>query len=142
MAVDTVTVACKLPTGLIATLCEEAHIMETPQGKTAIAGAVKEEVFFRGPGLQRRMESGGQVLGEHPLVAGGFGLTPNVSKAFWDQWAIENKNYAPFKNGFIFALAGDGAKREAINRRDHKSGFEPINPPRADKDGVEPLTKD
>lgn len=142
MAVDTLTVACKLPTGLIATLCEPATLMETPAGKTAIAGAVKAEMMFRGPGAQRRMESGGQTLGEHPLVVGGFGLTPEVPKAFWDAWVIENKDYAPLKNGFIFALGGDGARKEAMNRRTQLSGFEPINPPTAKKDGVEPLTKD
>jgi hypothetical protein len=142
MAIDTVTVACKLPTGLIATICEPATIMDAPQGKTAIAGAVKQEILFAGPGPQRRLESGGSVLGEHPLVVGGFGLTPNVPKAFWDEWVEQNKSYGPLKSGFIFALGGDGARREALNRRDHKSGFEPIDTPTSKKDGVEPLVKD
>jgi hypothetical protein len=127
-AAETVTVACKLPAGLIADIRAEPKVMHTSQGDHLIAGPVLASVTFTGSAAQRRLEAGGQVLGEAGNVVGGYGITPNVDKQFWDKWFEENKDYAPVAKGLIFALPSANAVRsEARDRAGVKNGMEPAD---------------
>ena len=126
---EVVTVACKLPAGLIIDVREPPVIMNTPHGEALISGRVLKSVKLNGSAAQRRMESNGQVLGEHPMVAGGYGLTENVSKDFFDKWLAENRDYPPVAAGAVFALPKIESVRSKAKEQgsDIKSGFEPLD---------------
>lgn len=131
MAGDTVTVACKLPGGL------HAHLL--------LDDGAKVFVTFAGSGAERRLQradDAGRPITVDPdmvgSVRGGFGLTPNVDKAWWDAWLKQNGEYPPVKKGLIFASAQHASA--IAKTKDHaeiRNGLEPINPSAPAK-GVEP----
>jgi hypothetical protein len=62
----------------------------------------------RGFGAQRRLESGGKIIGETGRVVGNYGLTPNIPVDFWDRWLEENNRpgssfFGMIREGLIFA---------------------------------------
>lgn len=143
VAGDTVSVGCKLPAGLHADLTAPATIMKTPQGEHALAGPLLQRVFFRGSAPQRKLDAAGAAYA-HPSVIGGYGITHDVPKDFWERWIADNKDYAPVKAGLIFALAGDKAKGRAKEQAEIKSGLEPLSaaPTKVDGVKIEPLKTD
>lgn len=97
----TVTVGCKLPHGL----WMELQVDDGP--KTAI--------LARGCNTSE--------------VVGGFGLTPNVQKDFWDAWLEQHKNLKFVKNGQIWAYKSiEGAKAKAKEMAEIKHGMEALDP--------------
>ena len=61
-------------------------------------------------------------------IIGGHGLTL-VDKEFFDAWYDAHRDYAPVKQGLIFAHDKEASvKAEAREKASHKSGFEGINP--------------
>ena len=80
----------------------------------------------------------------HPAVVGGYGLTRNVPKDFWDKWIAENADFAPVAAGLIFALGGDKAKGKAKEQAEIRSGLEPLStsPTKVDGVKIEPLDTD
>jgi hypothetical protein len=132
VAGETVTVGCKLPAGIILDIRDKPTVVKDE----LVSGRVKAQVRLRGSREQRMMETGGTVLGMSPNVQGGFGITENVSKDFWDQWVSENGDYAPFTTGLIFALPKtEAVKAEARDKKDVKSGFEPIDASKPQQSG-------
>lgn len=112
MALETVTVACKLPHGL--------HLDLQRPGKP------KERVTIHGF--------------THPGAIAGFGITENVNKEFFDEWLRQNKDLEPVKQGLIFSHAQqksviDQAKDKAYL----KSGLEALDPNKPSP-GIEPMT--
>jgi len=98
---EVVIVGCKLPHGLILEL-------KRPNGET-------ERVTVAGMNAVR--------------IVGGYGLTPNVSKEFWDAWIKKNHRHAALANGTLFIHTdGKSAESMAKERRDVASGFEAIDP--------------
>ena len=141
-SVRTVTVACKIPTGLRMQL-------ETPT-KRIISGRDGDElVTFNIPGGKVYHVHGpemprGITLPEGvvpPLIVGGYALTPGIPADFWNRW-VEQKKLADFfvppdgaEHGMIFAYATvESARDAAKEQKGLKSGLEPISMDR-DKNG-------
>ena len=129
---ETVTVACKWPMGLILHLERKEDFYEPLMGgglrKTERYVKIPEsEVLIKGCAVDiTALRSG--ILPEFAMV-GGYALTPNVSKRFWDQWYDQNRDTPLVKNKVIFAAASDNEARvEAKDYASILSGLEPINP--------------
>lgn len=98
----TVTVACKLPNGLLLEL----------QGE--------ERVKLAGTAVP---------WGVAPRDVGGYALTHNVDADFFARWLSVYKDYTPVKRGLIFAYPkSQDAQARALEMKNEKSGLEPIDP--------------
>jgi len=125
MAENTVTVCCKLPSGLVLELDELRR--EVP------AGGSKEIDVWRPTGKTVRI-CGSNA--SHPdssfpgRVIGGYGLT-EVPEDFWDAWLAQHKGYPPLLNGSLFAQpTPDRATSQAKDQAKVKTGMEPMDPDR------------
>lgn len=67
----------------------------------------------------------GKKQGE--LYPGGYGLTV-VDADAWEWISNNYKNWAPIKNGLMFASTSESVAREAEERKDLRNGFEPLKP--------------
>jgi hypothetical protein len=139
-SVRTVTVACKVPTGLRLQL-------ETPQ-KRIIAGRDGDEMvtfnipggkvyYVHGPALPR----GGLPEGfTPPIIVGGYALTPGIPADFWNTW-VQQKKLAEFflppdgaEHGMIFAYSTVESTRDAAREQTKLlSGLEPMSTARDSK---------
>jgi hypothetical protein len=62
-------------------------------------------------------------------VIGGYGITENVDKDFFDKWMSLNRESAAVKGGFIFAHdKAEHVKGKAAERKDVRNGFEGLDP--------------
>lgn len=130
----TVTVACKIATGLQLQL-------QTPQ-KRIISGRDGDEVavfnvkggkiwHVYGPELPR----GGLPEGfTPPLIVGGYALTPGIPADFWNKWVDQNKLADYFvppdgaEHGMVFAYSTtESASAAAKEQNGLKSGLEPLS---------------
>lgn len=122
-----VTVACKLPNGLVLRIFDFVDSEDPlPGGGTRgfkIARQRREVYVLRGPA--HYLDKPRAVD-----VAGGFALTPNIPQQFWEEWLAQNDDTDIVKNGLVFAHSRDtaGQARELFQL---KSGLEPLSP---DKD--------
>lgn len=131
---STVTVACKLPAGLILQIWEMAEVPEgSPTGTRMIKKAQKkgEPVKLNGCALPFG------VSPEFPMP-GGYALT-TIPADFWEEWCRQNKDSDVLKNRIIFAHGSENdtatqAREQA--REKVKSGFEPIDPKNPPKVGM------
>jgi len=133
----TVTVACKLPSGLLLRVfAEEKHMEPTQSGE-----AKPVQVWRPIPGRQFAIRgtwtaSAGQAFARNnPAVAellpGNYALTHGVPKDLWDLWLSQNKNSHIVRNRVVFAFENfQTATDEAKKARDVRSGLEPLNPDR------------
>jgi hypothetical protein len=142
MAGEMVTVACKLPHGLQATIMKR-----NPDG--GFLPTVEASAFFRGSARARRLERAddkGVPIELDPLttVHEGFGLT-RIAADFWTEWLAQNKDYPAVREGLIFASkpganAEASARAQAVDHTEKKSGFEPLDPRKPGK-GLEPTNE-
>ena len=66
---------------------------------------------------------------ERPIIVDGAALTFNVDKAFWEEWADQNKLHPLVQNRMIFAHTDLGSVRAiAKEMKDQSSGMDPLNP--------------
>lgn len=71
-------------------------------------------------------------------VIGGYGLTEDVDRDFFEKWLAANKDSAAVKNNLIFAQErATNARAEAKEKAKVKNGFEGIDPNKP-APGVEP----
>ncbi|KAA0117874.1 hypothetical protein CIW48_27115 [Methylobacterium sp. P1-11] len=125
----TVTVACKLPHGLV---LQEQRM--TKRTEPVMGGGYREfeqaERFGKKimlAGSARPVNPEGEV--EFAPMVGGYGLTPNVDKDFFERWLAQNAELDAVKNGFIFAAERDDTvKGRAREGKAGPCGLEPINP--------------
>ncbi len=130
-AANTVTVACKLPHGLML----EVH------GEGVLKGAFdrakdnpKDGVTALPPGERIHVKGFARPVGvdlseDAPQVVGGFALTQGVPADFWAKWLAENKDASFVKAGLIFAHEKAGSViGEAREKKAIRSGFEGMNP--------------
>ncbi len=132
----TVTVACKLPNGVVLRVFEMiTGVEQTPMGQVKIPQSrqVGKSIAINGVGLPRGM------IRDEPLVAG-YALTYNVPKDFWDLWIEQNKHADVVLNGLIFAheRAEKTASQAKRQRKDGVTsmmeGLDPANPPKFGND--------
>lgn len=116
---EVVAVGCKLPHGI--------H-MDMRQ-----VGMPTERVTLKGT---NSLQSGAI---QRISMIGGFAVTENVPKAFFEAWMANNKEHPAVKNGLIFhhkqvaSVVDMGKEREG----DVRSGLDPIDPKNTGVKGVE-----
>lgn len=122
---STVTVACKLPHGLILRLFDRVKFPEPqPGGGTKdveMSQPRPQKVVLRGylekydPGLA-------------PAAKGSaYGFTHGVDADFMNEWLKQNSDLDAVVNGLILVHSKD-TEGNAKERKDTKSGLEPIDP--------------
>lgn len=131
----TVTVACKLPHGLILQLHEMVETQEPVMGggfrSFKIARAVGEQVRIRGNAIP---------FGKIPNyeIKSGFALTPNVNAQFFRRWMKDNQDHDVVKNNLIFAFEKtDSVVSKAKELKDELSGLEPLDMSKVTRNGKE-----
>jgi hypothetical protein len=124
---STVTVACKVPNGVVLQLCQKVEWdEETPSGsrKRVRYDKTGETFVVRGPAVPY----GNPNVAATPLV-GGYALTPGVPEDFWKAWLEQNKTTDMVTSGMIFAHGKVADTRaEAREKKDLRSGLEPLVP--------------
>ncbi len=130
---NTVTIACKLPNGLLL-----ENLVGGVRTRVRVNGS-RLPVNAKGTQIQK-FELAGR---EDPMLADSYGLTPNVPADFWEQWERENAEYPAYKRGLIFATGQRESTiamaKELVN--DTTSGFEPMDPEKPGRD-LAPADKD
>lgn len=124
-AAEFVTVACKIPNGLILRLFKMEDAQEPMFGggfrKVKRAAQVGQTVTINGPALPK----GARAI----FAPGGYALTPNVPKDFFEQWLKQNHDHEAVVRKLIFAqVAHDDVAAEAEEHSKVKSGLEPLDP--------------
>ena len=98
----TVTIACKIPQGLMMRVFDmqdqDQPVMGGGVKVTKVAVERPEQVFIYGC-------SHPQNAMPKTQIAGGFALTHNVDREFWELWHEQNKSSQMVKTGLIFAHA-------------------------------------
>jgi hypothetical protein len=127
---DVVSVACKMPNGLILRGMDRTIVPELVQG-----GGVREVVCFVPNGEQIVLGGTSARVGDpRPplLTASGYRVTPNVPKQLWDDWYAANKNSDLVRNRIVFA--SEKAEDVQAFGRQHDTvvtgleGIDPRNP--------------
>lgn len=126
---DTVTVACRLPHGLVLRL----HVMEEVQEPTAGGGfrkakraqVIGEPVILKGyiRRFDRRKE-------QAPMAQdSSYALTHGVDAEFFKAWMKQNETLDAVKNNLIWAHSETDMVEGFVKEHEkQKSGFEPIDP--------------
>lgn len=127
---EKVTVACRVPNGLRLRLFrfEEASELvlgggtRTYQRSIPITKGDKPlEVVVHGPSIP---------MGFAPsyLIVGGYALTPNIDKDFFEAWMEQNRNTDLVRNKMIFCQEHtQDAQAQAQEQKDVRSGMEPMD---------------
>lgn len=120
----TVTVACKLPNGLI------LRVGKFVDRKVPVMGGGVETVSeWRQTSSMVEIKGNAREIGADPKapIIGGYALTHGVDAEFWAQWLKDNAEHAAVQNKLIFAHektdSASGISREYEKKR---SGMEPI----------------
>jgi hypothetical protein len=131
---ETVTVACKLPSGVILRCFEKFKVSE-PQRD----GSYKDVDVFR-PIPEKQFivrgtwtASAGQAYNRtnhavQDLLPGGYALTHGCPREVWDSWLHANRNSPIVRNQLIFAFPNyQTTTEEAKKLRATKTGLEPLD---------------
>ena len=125
-AQKTVTVACKLPHGIMLQLYKMIDGVEPVSGggyrQIKVAQKVGEPIKING-------NSHKQNALPSCIIRDSFAFTENVPKDHWDAWLEQNQSLDFVKNGLIFAH--ETTNSVVDQAKDHKairSGFERLNP--------------
>ncbi|MBO1325351.1 hypothetical protein K2X14_11570 [Acetobacter sp. TBRC 12305] len=133
---DTVTVICRMPSGLVLDLYEQDDLKARALSAMPIMGppVPKATVRLRGARRDPRFHpKSNQMLG--------MGGRTEVDAAFWSAWKEQNANYAPLKSGLIFAAAKESdAVSMLAERGQERTGLEGLDPDALQ--GVTPASKD
>lgn len=124
----TVTVACKIPSGLALQLQKpEDRIVAGRNGDEKVRFNIKggKVWLVRGPAYPVMPPKG---YPKPPLLAGGFALTPGIPAEFWEEWLEQNKQADYVLSGMIFAYPTvEDAQARAEEEEKSLSGLEPIS---------------
>lgn len=130
---DTVTVACKMPGGIILQLYEMVPVMEPVMGggsrETTRARLNHEagEYYLNGAAVNLA-EIGEGNLPDYRIVQG-YALTTGIPKDFWERWLHDNRDAAIVKNKIVMAYGSEsGAVDMAREHAGVKTGMEPLDP--------------
>ena len=137
-----VTVACKIPSGLRLQLQQETTFWEdTPSGakQRKRFDRVGPVVIVQGPANPVGQAPRGY---RRPVIAGGYGLTRNVDREFFEKWMEQNAQAPVVLNRMIFAE--DSTQKAADHARewkDTRSGHEPLQMSADGKSIVDPRVR-
>lgn len=126
-----VTVACKIPQGLVLQL-QHPMSRRVPTGRGAeddyavievmVFGGKRYHVF--GPAMPAQV--GPDYILPH-AVEGGYALTRGIPADFWRQWLEQNKLADYVVNKMIFAMDAESSQSKAREHGELKSGLEPLS---------------
>lgn len=120
----TLTVACKLPHGLLLRIGKM-----TDRDEPVMGGGVKTVKKFQPVGAPIRINGYAAPYGRSPAcnVAGGFALTPNVDADLFMEWLSQNEQHPAVVAGLIFAATEESdAAAKARDGRALRNGLEPL----------------
>ncbi len=122
-----VTVACKMPRGLILRVFEEfEHHEPVLGGGTRLVKQSREK-----PGAPRVTIHGNAIpFGRLPKfrIVGDYALTEYVDAQFWKRWWDQNQSLEMVQSNLIFACdVTEDAVARAEEQAELKSGLEPLN---------------
>lgn len=122
----TVTVGCKIPTGMVLQLFRmEDHEEPVMAGGYRIvkrAMVDREPVKLNGPARYIGRDSA------HTIISGS-GITYNVDADFFAEWMKQNADHPAVKGKFIYAQSKPGEiEAQARDHRSLKTGLEGIDP--------------
>lgn len=125
----TVTVACKLPHGLVLRLHTMEDVNEPTAGggfrKVKRAQVVGEPVTIKG--YSRRFDR--RTEQAPAAISSSYALTYGVDADFFKKWLDQNKDLDAVKNNLIWAHGEPDMVEGFIKEHEaQKSGFEPIDP--------------
>lgn len=123
----TVTVACKIPQGLILRLFKMEDRTEGGIGGTTyttkVALPVGPRYVINGPGYDKNDGLPDYTIKERAA------LTHGIPLDFWEEWMKQNQDSECVRNNLVFsAKSGSEAIARAKEFRSARSGFEPIDP--------------
>jgi hypothetical protein len=133
----TVTVACKLPHGIIL-----REFRMEPYQEPVLGGGWRETTRAVETGRRHRINGVASHQGQFPTapdgsaiqLASGHALTFGVPSELWANWLDANKDSEMVRNGMVFAYEKqDAVTGKAKEMEGQRSGFEridPANPPR------------
>lgn len=125
----TVTVACKIPHGLVLQLCKPTKwFEETPNGvrERTRFDKVGTRVFVRGNSYPVGTQAPG--FPEKGPMAGGYAMTSGIDADFFDEWLEQNEKNPVVTSGMIFAMpSGADARDKAKEQSALRSGLEPLD---------------
>lgn len=121
-----VTVGLKHPSGII------LHIDELRKTAEPILGGGQRE-FTLAAALPTKITLSGNAFDPSKpkviVTAGGYALTPNVPKDFFDKWLSQNSDSDLVRNRLIYAEERqDYADKRGREQAELKSGMEPLDP--------------
>lgn len=136
---NTVTVACRLPNGLILQLEERVEVNEPQRdgGVRTITQYRRRPEQYVLNGCAINFESVKRGL-EMPALAGGFALTPGIPKEFWEKWYEAHRHDDFVRRGLVFAADSEqDARREAAQNGEKVRGLDPIDPDNPGAAGID-----
>jgi hypothetical protein len=153
MGIETVTIGCKLPAGLVLEIDYQQMVPEGKDGKLVPVnrrGDNYARYIIRGWN-HHTAEQRKQLL-ENKSTAGvphGMNTRPylnrNVPKALWDQWKADHKTSWLLKNGLLFEVKSGDEISAALRVKEAEKTptvFEPIDSTKTVVPGVKPLEKE
>lgn len=122
----TVTVACKLPHGLILQLQEPREVAEptqtSPDRKVTRYERVGKTITIAGCALHNDRPTQKQVMG-------GFALTHGIDASFFSKWLEQNAQHPAVEGGFIFAAGKmETVETQIAKGEKRRTGMEPADP--------------
>lgn len=124
---ETVTVACKMPMGIII----HREVKKT-RPVVVLGGGTRDETYYeRVPGSEVEIIGNSRPIGGdyRTRVVMGYALTQGVPKDLWDHWAESHADLPALKNRLLFAMPSIGEASDAAREsKKVKSGLEPLNP--------------
>jgi hypothetical protein len=131
---DTVTIACKIPHGIILRIFQWDEFDEpTRDGSWKRIKQARDIPDLQFVARGTWLASAGQAFNpSNPAVAellpGGYALTPGCPKDIWDRWFEQNKQSLIVRNKLIFAHSDHPTvHQEATGMRETKTGLEPLD---------------
>jgi hypothetical protein len=123
---DTLTVACKIPNGLMLQVFRQETYWEP-----LLTGGSKEVKLSRPDGWMQKLNGPARAPGKdvgHQII-NGFGLTHGVDADKFAQWLEQNKDSAFVRKGLVFAASRQtDAIDQTKEHREQVTGLEPIDP--------------
>lgn len=115
----TVTVICRMPSGLVLDLYDEGAL-QAPARQGALP-AIKDSVRLRGARRDPRYHKKDNIML-------GMGGRTEVAADFWEAWTKQNAEFMPLKKGLVFAMPKEA---DAVSRlselREERTGLEGLN---------------
>lgn len=130
---DTVSVACKVPMGMILRVHKKVMM---PQKTTD--GLVRDVPEYHQFGKEYMVygPSHPQNMGPHCTIIGDYAITPGIPREHWELWSQQHRGDMMVINRMIFAYSSNKIAGAAKEHAELKSGLERLDSSRLPKNLV------